>query len=331
MFDGVSRASATITHNYPHLRESEGGYCSAAATASLVTDWDDAIVCGPELKIKRVEFYGLEPHADFYVMKMRAAEVNSTDNKADIPKDSGVFSEVYHRLSGTTKNSKDQAFDWSLPFAAGRMYSIWWSTYIDWTRINLRTSQYDDVSNRDDDGIIFRFDNMEQRELYTIKDNNAGNWANTKTAKKLDEEIGLDMNMTQSTCYNGESQHIFDTNTNITQHMWLCQSGKSKLYNDANATEADKYKLLLSSTRVDATMCLRSCPVEGFERDGKIRSFSGNTNEADVDGLEYTWPPITGTANLGNGMTVNYITGAPTQEGQNVYIHGNHTFLLQGV
>lgn len=52
-FDGQSRASGTIVHGWPHIAAFNQNTCPTATTAS---DWDDAVMCGPTVTIRRVMF-----------------------------------------------------------------------------------------------------------------------------------------------------------------------------------------------------------------------------------------------------------------------------------
>lgn len=49
-FDGQTRASGTIVHGFPHIAAYNNADCPPASTT---TDWDDAVMCGPSLKLRR--------------------------------------------------------------------------------------------------------------------------------------------------------------------------------------------------------------------------------------------------------------------------------------
>ena len=70
-FDGTTRSSATIVHGFPHLKvHNQNGDCPVATTP---TDWDDAIMCGPTVSIKRVMFTNLQNKQLFDANFMKAA------------------------------------------------------------------------------------------------------------------------------------------------------------------------------------------------------------------------------------------------------------------
>lgn len=54
----------------------------------------------------------------------------------------------------------DSSFSWSLPYAAGRIYNVWWGTGIDFTHMAM-VSNY--LYGETDDAILFKFNYTKNR------------------------------------------------------------------------------------------------------------------------------------------------------------------------
>lgn len=59
-----SNEPAFVTPNYPHLAELRNCAVSAA--------WDDAVICTKGIKVRRLDFWGLEPDQDFRATQVKA-------------------------------------------------------------------------------------------------------------------------------------------------------------------------------------------------------------------------------------------------------------------
>ena len=127
-------SKVTITHNWPHL--TAGGKCHPPTTPD---NWDNAIMCESDVEIRRVQFTNMQKHQNFKVMKLRTALIDSLTTSVPMADANVSFSEVYHRLDGTSKDSKDKAYGWSLPFAIGSIYNVWWGSGVDWTHMAIES------------------------------------------------------------------------------------------------------------------------------------------------------------------------------------------------
>ena len=56
-FDGNSRTSATIVQGFPHIAAFNQANCPPATT---VANWDNAVMCGPTITVRRVWFTNLD-------------------------------------------------------------------------------------------------------------------------------------------------------------------------------------------------------------------------------------------------------------------------------
>lgn len=141
VFDSQVRTNGTITHYWPHMHHDNPTDCP---NATNMAKWDDAIMCTGSLYVRRVKFGNMIPHQDFKVLKMKAAQVASIDEflPTDNTLTSARYSEVYHRLDGSSKDSKDEKYAWALPFIAGKIYNIWWGSGVDWTHMAIESYDY---------------------------------------------------------------------------------------------------------------------------------------------------------------------------------------------
>ena len=65
-FDGVSRSSATIVKNWPHIAEE-----SACFDTDNTTKWDDVLLCNESITILRVMFTNLLDKNEFKSAPMK--------------------------------------------------------------------------------------------------------------------------------------------------------------------------------------------------------------------------------------------------------------------
>lgn len=73
-FDGTARSSGTIVWGYPHIAAYNNNTCPFARNSS---GWDNAVMCGPTVSVRRVGFTNLGKHQDFAGQFMKAAELSS--------------------------------------------------------------------------------------------------------------------------------------------------------------------------------------------------------------------------------------------------------------
>jgi hypothetical protein len=70
LFDGKNRSSATIVYGFPHIATYNQNTCPKA-TAPLA--WDNAVMCGPTVTIRRVLFSNIINHQLFVSSYQKAA------------------------------------------------------------------------------------------------------------------------------------------------------------------------------------------------------------------------------------------------------------------
>ena len=191
-------SKATITHNWPHLKS--GGKCHSPSSPS---NWDDAIMCESDVEIRRVQFTNMQNHQTIRNMKLRTTLIDSLTASVPMEEANVTFTEVFHRLDGQSKNSKDKAEGWSLPFAIGSIYNIWWGSGVDWTHMAIESHM-----NSTDEGIIFRFNNTQQREKYNVRPRRQSLALYNYTDRILEDNGTIPLST--STCKNGQWNNVFD-------------------------------------------------------------------------------------------------------------------------
>ncbi len=152
-FDGNSRASGTIVHSWPHIASTNQNTCPYASTS---TDWDDAVMCGPTITIRRVTFTNLENHQLYTAQRMKAAELQSINDTIDPNISYLLHTNITSRLINTVamEPKLEKSYSYGLPFITGRIYNIWWGTGIDFTHLSITTTS---LFTESDAGIIFKF------------------------------------------------------------------------------------------------------------------------------------------------------------------------------
>jgi len=74
LFDGTTRASGTIVHGFPHITYNNSQVCPQATHPG---DWDNAVMCGPTVTIRRVLFTNIINHQLFVSQLQKAALLSS--------------------------------------------------------------------------------------------------------------------------------------------------------------------------------------------------------------------------------------------------------------
>jgi hypothetical protein len=62
LFDGANRTSATIVYGFPHIANYNQATCPKSSTPE---NWDNAVMCGPTITIRRVLFGNIINHQLF--------------------------------------------------------------------------------------------------------------------------------------------------------------------------------------------------------------------------------------------------------------------------
>lgn len=70
LFDGTNRTSATIVYGFPHIATYNQNTCPKATSPS---SWDNAVMCGPTITIRRVLFSNIINHQLFVSSNQKAA------------------------------------------------------------------------------------------------------------------------------------------------------------------------------------------------------------------------------------------------------------------
>lgn len=79
-FDGQTRASGTVVHGFPHIAAYNNADCPPASTT---TDWDDAVMCAPALKLRRAWITNLIDKQLFNAQLMKVVQLNSINDTVD--------------------------------------------------------------------------------------------------------------------------------------------------------------------------------------------------------------------------------------------------------
>jgi hypothetical protein len=162
-FDGLTRASGTVVHGFPHIAAYNNADCPPPSTG---TDWDTSVMCGPSLTLRRVFIANLIDKQLFNAQLMKVVQFNSINDTLDpnATLSSTLYTAVTARLIQTNNmESKNQAYAYSLPYILGRIYNVWWGTGIEFTHLALVSDPNYLVT---EPGIIFKFNYTENRELF---------------------------------------------------------------------------------------------------------------------------------------------------------------------
>ena len=191
-------------------------------------------------------FTNMIKNQEFKVMKLKAAE---TPYDTFLPHQMATtdYTEIYHRLPGTDMDAKDKATGWVMPYIAGKTYQIWWGSGVDWSHMAIESNEYPAWM----DGIIFKFNNTEQREFYKVSHRRAGSLHKDETALGITQAPTGENPIAQldpATCKDGDMTNNFTTNVTFWQTMTMCLSGKGT-------------RTPFQYTEVDGVMCKYFCPV----------------------------------------------------------------------
>ena len=251
-FDGQSRASATIVHGWPHIANFNPTTCPPA---SVPTNWDNAVMCGPTETIRRVIFTNAVDNSLFNSIDLKATQLSAITDTVPIDLPTTNYTSVLSKFTPLKEPKEEKKQSWSLPYLTGKTYNIWWASGIDFTHMSLFTSSNFQTA---DQGIIFKFNYTDNRELFEVGKMAGG-------PKKLTTPDFFNASATHldpATCNNGEYYH---DNTAASRMMTICQSGKNR----------DKWEY----TEVNGIMCRYLCPLPpgSFTPEDFIRDWSNAT------------------------------------------------------
>jgi hypothetical protein len=102
-FDGVSRASGTIVHGWPHIAAFNQNTCPPATTPSA---WDWSVYCGPTVTIRRVWFTNLQNVQNFNAQYMKVTEIQTTTEVVSPTISSTLFTSVMNVIDPVHKPKK---------------------------------------------------------------------------------------------------------------------------------------------------------------------------------------------------------------------------------
>ena len=232
-FDSLTRTNATITYGFNHIASYHADKCPPAL---VPTQWDNAIICDQSITIRRVWFTNLAPFANFQSQYMMAAELADINQTIARRPATTLYSNISTRIPTTTMQSKDKANAYALPFITGMTYQIWWGTGIDFTHLSIVTTPNFPATDK---GIIFKFNNSLNRQLYEI-----GPMRAKKALTKLDFISESVTFIDSNSCGNGEYYH---NDSSVGRMLSICQSGKKRA--------AYEY------TEVNSVICRQMCPA----------------------------------------------------------------------
>lgn len=206
-FNGGVRTSATVVNAFPHLVQESG--CSAPSTPSL---WDHTIVCDQTVPIRRVKFTNLR---DSFIFEKAPMKIQLLSNMyEEVLENSTSFSEVYS-IWNDMEPMVDYKKTYSLAFAAGRVYNIWWLTGLDYTHLSIDVSQFFTDA---DPAIVFRFNYTQNREFFEI-----GHFVNGQVEGNLTEPF-INQTLDETNCEIGDYMHDVDN-----QYLTVCATNRGKL------------------------------------------------------------------------------------------------------
>lgn len=218
-FDGTSRASGTIVQGFPHIATTNTADCPSPSSVSTPADWDNAVMCGPAITIRRVMFGQLLNKQLFHNQFIKAVELSNINNTVASDLAPGLFTSAENNIDFNMPPKKEMKYVWGLPFITGRTYQIWWGAGLDFSHLTMHTTPIFDAV---DDGIIFKFNYTENREMFEIGSMSGG----VKQLTALDYEINSETQLDPTTCDNG--QYFHDNQNGSLRMMTMCQSGKNR-------------------------------------------------------------------------------------------------------
>lgn len=160
-FDGRTRASATITYNFPHISAYNRMTCLSPAD---VNQWDNAIMCDHTVTLRRIFFTNPVNPSVFNAQFMKVKPLGTYDEVVDPATNSSLLTAVQSRfLNKEPKKEKPQS--WSLPYITGQTYQVWWGSGIDFSHMSAVSSR---TYSPSDAGVIFKFNYTLNREIFEV-------------------------------------------------------------------------------------------------------------------------------------------------------------------
>lgn len=94
-FDGTNRTSGTIIYGWSHIAAYNQASCPPATTAAL---WDNAVMCGPSEKVRRVFFTNLIDTNLFYGQLMHVVQLAAISDTASSSLNNSMMATTGSRL-----------------------------------------------------------------------------------------------------------------------------------------------------------------------------------------------------------------------------------------
>ena len=106
----------------------------------------------------------MQSHSSFLGHPLRVTELATINDTTSENISSTLYTSVNNYLTKPSKQpKKEKAHAWSLPYLTGNTYNLWWGTGIDFSHMALFTTP---LFSDTDDGIIFKFNYTQNRELF---------------------------------------------------------------------------------------------------------------------------------------------------------------------
>lgn len=197
-FDGSSRTSGTIVHGFNHIASFHQNTCPAATTP---TNWDDAIMCDNTQTVRRVFFTNIADRRLFSKQYMKVTQLTHINDTTSETISSTLYTQIKAILPTSTKESKDKAETYALPFVMGNIYNIWWGIGIDFSHLSIVTTPL--MAGKLTESVIFKFNYTQNREFYNIGPMIGG----ARTLTQLDYISESPTYLDMATCNNGDHYH----------------------------------------------------------------------------------------------------------------------------
>ena len=161
-FDGTTRSNGgTIVHGFNHIKAFHQSTCPEATTAS---EWDNSIYCDHTETVRRIVVTNMQTHSRFLGQPLRVTELAAINDTTSDTISSTLYTSVHNYITKPSKQpKKEKAHAWSLPYLTGNTYNVWWGTGVDFSHMALFTTP---LFSDADDGIIFKFNYTQNRELF---------------------------------------------------------------------------------------------------------------------------------------------------------------------
>lgn len=131
-FDSTTRTSATVMKNWNHFTNESG--CAYSTSA----DWNSGTICDQSVKIRQVKFSNLRNHIQFNTAALKVRLLNDYNDTID----ENETEYTSYISSHSDKQPMDETpYMFAIPFATGKIYSIWWDRGIDFEHLSLEVTK----------------------------------------------------------------------------------------------------------------------------------------------------------------------------------------------